>query len=244
MLSPTRFVASTLVSLATLYQVAVSQVPKRDSGPSPTANVVPIHASLVLELDRAIAVLKRGLKEHWPTRDQYLTAFEKTSGKDPAGRTVTKAKTYVECEIGGRLPTHGVWDEKWDAGNSLNLEVQRTIDEFEARREDQFPGALNSSCAAQVPKRVIVSSGVAAGMLRSKVDPIRPGGAYVTGTVVLLATISPKGRVEALRVISGPAMLQQAALEAVRQWTYRPYTLNNIPIEVETTINVVFSLGH
>jgi protein TonB len=47
--------------------------------------------------------------------------------------------------------------------------------------------------------------------------------------------------VEALRVISGPASLQQATLDAVRQWTYRPYLLNNTPVEVETTINVVFA---
>ena len=61
--------------------------------------------------------------------------------------------------------------------------------------------------------------------------------------MVLQATISKTGTITNLRVISGPAMLQQAALDAVKTWRYRPYLLNNEPVEVETTINVIFSLG-
>jgi protein TonB len=60
---------------------------------------------------------------------------------------------------------------------------------------------------------------------------------------VLQATISKTGLIENLRVISGPAMLQQAALDAVKTWRYRPYLLNNEPVEVETTVNVIFTLG-
>jgi protein TonB len=60
---------------------------------------------------------------------------------------------------------------------------------------------------------------------------------------VLRATISKQGRITDLHVVSGPAMLQQAAMEAVRTWRYRPYLLNNEPVEVETTINVIFTLG-
>jgi protein TonB len=81
-------------------------------------------------------------------------------------------------------------------------------------------------------------------MLKTKIDPVYPAEALksqVSGMVVLDARISTKGVVEALRVISGPASLQQAALDAVRQWTYRPYLLNNTPVEVETTVNVVFA---
>jgi TonB family protein len=66
--------------------------------------------------------------------------------------------------------------------------------------------------------------------------------ARVQGTVVLGCTISKTGSIEDLQVISGPAMLQQAALDAVKQWTYKPYILNGEPVEVMTTINVDFSL--
>jgi protein TonB len=58
-----------------------------------------------------------------------------------------------------------------------------------------------------------------------------------------MATISTTGEVENLHVVSGPAMLQQAALDAVKTWRYRPYLLNNEPVPVVTTINVIFNLG-
>jgi protein TonB len=60
---------------------------------------------------------------------------------------------------------------------------------------------------------------------------------------VLQATISKTGLIENLRVISGPPMLQRAAVDAVRSWRYKPYLLNREPVEVETTVSVFFNLG-
>lgn len=91
-----------------------------------------------------------------------------------------------------------------------------------------------------------VSSGVMAGYLLVKTLPQYPAipkVAGIQGTVVLQATISKSGSIENLRAISGPPMLQQAAIDAVRSWRYKPYLLNGGPVEVETTINVVFHLG-
>jgi protein TonB len=99
---------------------------------------------------------------------------------------------------------------------------------------------------AEAPKKVNISAGVAVGLLLQKTVPIYPPiakAARVSGTVVLQATISKTGSIEGLRVISGPAMLQQAALDAVKTWRYKPYLLNNDPVEVETTVNVIFTLG-
>ena len=90
-----------------------------------------------------------------------------------------------------------------------------------------------------------VSSGVMQGMLIYKVIPTYPAIAQATrssGTVVLQATISRTGAIENLRVVEGPAMLRQAALDAVKQWRYRPYMLNGQPVEVETTVDVNFKL--
>jgi len=67
--------------------------------------------------------------------------------------------------------------------------------------------------------------------------------ARIQGTVVLQATISKNGTIENLHVVSGPPMLQQAAMDAVRSWRYKPYLLNGDPVEVETQVNVVFNLG-
>lgn len=78
-----------------------------------------------------------------------------------------------------------------------------------------------------------------------RTTPVYPPIAKATGTqgiVVLQATISKDGKIENLRVLSGPVMLQQAARDAVSQWRYKPFLLNGEPIEVETTVNVVFTL--
>jgi protein TonB len=99
---------------------------------------------------------------------------------------------------------------------------------------------------AAPPKKVNISAGVATGMLIQKTQPTYPPiakAARVSGTVVIQATISKQGTIENLHVVSGPAMLQQAALDAVKSWRYRPYLLNNEPVEVETTVNVIFTLG-
>ncbi|MGA9668025.1 MAG: TonB family protein [Terracidiphilus sp.] len=96
------------------------------------------------------------------------------------------------------------------------------------------------------PRIVTISSGVAQGMLLQKSSPVYPPiakTARVSGTVVLQATISKYGQIENLRVLSGPPMLQKAAVDAVRNWKYKPYLLDSQPVEVDTTVSVVFSLG-
>jgi protein TonB len=91
-----------------------------------------------------------------------------------------------------------------------------------------------------------VSSGVEDALLIRKTMPVYPPigqAAHVEGTVVLEATISKSGTIENLRVASGPPILRQAALDAVQNWRYRPYLLDGEPVEVETTINVIFTLS-
>ena len=86
-----------------------------------------------------------------------------------------------------------------------------------------------------------------AGNLLAKTVPQYPAiakAARIQGTVVLQATIAKDGTIQNLRVINGPPMLQQAAIDAVRSWRYKPYLLNREPVEVETTINIVFNLGN
>ena len=92
---------------------------------------------------------------------------------------------------------------------------------------------------------VHVSATFVEGLLLLKNAPPYPTIARAThteGTVVLEATISKAGAIENLHVVSGPPMLRQAAFDAVRTWRYRPYLLDGQPIEVETTVNVIFSL--
>ena len=94
---------------------------------------------------------------------------------------------------------------------------------------------------------VRVSSGVSAGMLIAPIRPVYPNIARIArveGTVVVEAIISRTGTIDSLRVVRGPVMLQQAALDAIRTARYQPYRLNGNPTEVETTISVNFRLAN
>ncbi len=109
------------------------------------------------------------------------------------------------------------------------------------------PSSMISSIPAAQPKlaqKVQVSSGVAQGLLVHQVTPRYPAQARqarVQGTVVLQALIGKDGSVRNLHALSGPPMLTQAALDAVKQWRYKPYYLDGQPVEAETQINVKFT---
>jgi periplasmic protein TonB len=99
--------------------------------------------------------------------------------------------------------------------------------------------------APVVPQRVRISQGVTKGLLVHRVEPVYPTlarSARVQGEVVLSAIIDTNGQISNLQLVSGHPMLVPAALAAVREWRYKPYLLNGQPVEVETTITVIFSL--
>lgn len=109
-----------------------------------------------------------------------------------------------------------------------------------------FGGPGGAHTVPADPKRVAISAGVALGMLLQKVTPVYPPvakAARVQGTVILQGTINKEGAISELRIVDGPALLQEAAMDAVKQWRYRPFLLKDEPVEVTTTINVVFTLG-
>jgi periplasmic protein TonB len=95
-------------------------------------------------------------------------------------------------------------------------------------------------------KRVRISQGVTKGMLLHKVEPPYPKlalAARITGVVLLKAIISKDGEIKELQVVSGHPILVPAAIDAVKQWRYRPYLLNGEPVEVETNIAVTFQIA-
>lgn len=103
----------------------------------------------------------------------------------------------------------------------------------------------NAPKAADIPKRLVVSQGVSLGMLQSQIEPVYPmiaRRARVQGRVTLRAVISAQGTIESLQVIDGHPMLVSAALDAVKQWHYKPYMLSGQPVEVETTVFVNFHI--
>ena len=105
-----------------------------------------------------------------------------------------------------------------------------------------------TAAVAKVDTSVQIASGVMQGMLLVKQIPIYPQDAKdarVSGTVVLRALIGMDGSIHDLRVVSAPwPSLAASALSAVSHWKYRPYLLNGEPVDVETTVNVIYSLGN
>jgi periplasmic protein TonB len=115
-------------------------------------------------------------------------------------------------------------------------------------------GILNSPGSAlppiPVPPKPVTKPPIVSHMMEGnlvyRVQPNYPGlarSARVQGSVVLRAVISRSGTIENLQVLSGHPLLTSAAIEAVRQWRYRPYILNGEPVEVETQITVNFLLA-
>lgn len=106
-------------------------------------------------------------------------------------------------------------------------------------------GAAAPNLTKATPQRVRVSQGVITGLLIYRIEPTYPPvarAAHIQGVVVLAAIIDKDGNIQNLQVVSGHPLLAPAAIEAVKQWRYKPFLLNGQPLEVETTVNVMFQL--
>ena len=107
----------------------------------------------------------------------------------------------------------------------------------------------NLAAAPTLPKpvpavqRIRISQGVIQGLLIFRVEPTYPPlaqQARIQGAVVMTALIDKGGNVQHLQIVSGHPLLAPAAIEAVKQWRYKPFILNGQPLEVETTVTVSF----
>ncbi|PYX69613.1 MAG: energy transducer TonB, partial [Acidobacteria bacterium] len=117
-----------------------------------------------------------------------------------------------------------------------------------AQSSGQKGGAAEKSPTkpdAARPERVKVSSGVSAGLLIKRVNPIYPAdarAAHIQGTVILQAEITKTGDIADVELVDGPIELASSSVAAVRQWKYKPYLLLGQPVTVETQIQVNYQL--
>jgi TonB family protein len=113
---------------------------------------------------------------------------------------------------------------------------------------EALSGLVNSNPAPAVngPQQAVrISKGISQGLLIKMVQPSYPPLARqmrLEGPVDLQATISKTGTVIGVKQLSGDAVLGHAAVEAVKQWRYKPYYLNGEPIDIQTQITVNFKL--
>jgi protein TonB len=108
-----------------------------------------------------------------------------------------------------------------------------------------LPPVTQGSVRPKLPVRIRVSQRVSEGLLIKKIDPEYPESArqkHVEGSVTLNAVIDKNGDVGQLSVVSGPTLLVPAALDAVRQWKYKPYLFQGEPLAMQTQVMVRFLL--
>jgi TonB family protein len=135
------------------------------------------------------------------------------------------------------------------AGSPQELEsLVNSLQRLSFRDEPRVVAGIISSrppVGAARPQRIVVTQRVSEGMLIKRIDPEYPDSArreHVEGTVTLGAVIDKNGDVGQLSVVSGPTLLVPAALDAVRQWKYKPYLLNGEPLAMQTQVAVLFLL--
>lgn len=156
----------------------------------------------------------------------------------PAGAAVYMRSNIQEFH-GSYVPR----DVELIVGGKKALEAHLELLEDLTQKDDGYFAPPSDAAVAPVVKMINVSSGVSRVMLEHGTAPEYPVAAKaagISGTVVLEARISKEGSVSDLKVVSGPQELQQAAIDAVRAWKYKPYLVNGEPVEVRTQVNVTF----
>jgi len=150
------------------------------------------------------------------------------------------APTHIPSHIitGADIPP-AIYVDDQVAANSEGDELLTTIVSPPPERPTSPP-------VAEMKQRIRVGGNVEAAAIVARVVPKYPEIAklaHISGTVILHAVIATDGTVQELSYVSGPSLLIKAAMDAVREWRYRPTLLNQMPVEVDTTIEVVFNLA-
>jgi TonB family protein len=154
-------------------------------------------------------------------------------------------------ELASRLPVH-----EGDIYSADTLQkIAQAAKDFDEHLTTRFQGANGNGVSFQIvapgaeppaPQRMKVGGNVQAAMVLTKVTPVYPAlakSARVEGIVRLAVIIAPDGTVQEIRALEGPALLIQSAMDAVKHWVYKATLLNGQPIQVETTVDINFTLA-
>lgn len=149
----------------------------------------------------------------------------------------------VTTSVGQQGPSDGV------IGGIPGIEapsgmLHKVIEEANRAPQPPAPARVDRQ-PERPPQRVVMGGNVLEGKLLRKVTPVYPKIALqvrAAGVVRIAAVIGTDGRIRELRALSGHPLLVRAALDAVAQWVYQPTLLNGVPVEIDSTIDVTFTL--
>ncbi|HXZ31326.1 MAG TPA: TonB family protein [Terriglobales bacterium] len=219
--------------------------------PGPVAPMVPTSEQVVTP-------------EQIPEESAPAPMVEKPETPPPAHETATPKAKKAASRIASSEPTASSADDDTDENAPEAIVVksanskpapapQPAADQPAPAALDLAPGSANDaisglvSVSPTVPRQApaTVSQGISQGLLVKKVAPVYPQQALqmkVQGAVQILATISKDGNITNMKLLSGDAILGRAAMDAVKQWKYKPYYLDSQPVEIQTQITVNFKL--
>jgi protein TonB len=211
--------------------------------------------SLILQLLllMTVAVIPLFHTDPLPKRERrsmvYLQAPVETPAITPRIKSPKAAFTPAPARTAIPAPVHTT-EEAPPSPVDTTSEVG-AVGGFPGGAPPEMGGARSMPLPAQTPepapvKRIRVASGVAEANLIHDVPPQYPpeaGRGRIEGTVVLMAVIGTDGTVKDVQVESGPALLAQAAIDAVKQWRYKPYLLNGQPVEIGSRITINFTMS-
>jgi TonB family protein len=175
------------------------------------------------------------------------TAENAAPNPETSGLKSDPAPMVVKSGRAARNAPPKASDRASDGANSKDKDDESEPLLALASSNDGKLSGLMSSVSSTVSKPSLgtlkISQGVSQGLLIKRVNPIYPKMALSThleGAVLIDATINKDGNVTNTKVVSGTPVLAQAALDAVRQWRYKPYYLDGTPVDIQTQITVNF----
>ncbi|HLW79457.1 MAG TPA: TonB family protein [Terriglobia bacterium] len=174
----------------------------------------------------------------------------KTSGQPGANAANTLAP-QVDSQLmndqltaAPRIPQDIKVKTKEEAPPPEGFSAASTVDVADSSAIGGVFGDREHPTVAYVPyPRETIAAGVADGLLMQRTQPVYPPDAWyngITGKVALEIAVSRAGLVESVRIVSGPHVFQKPALDAVKTWRYKPYVIDNVPREFQTTVEITF----
>jgi len=221
------------------------QAPTIPSSPTPTQNIT---ATAVPPNPASALPIERG-PETSPSDTHPAVSKKSTSitVSNPAVKAISDdaATTTLVVKSGVANPAASAQP----APESAEPPALDVASNSSSNSNDQaISGIMNTTAVSlprPVPQRLKVSQGVSQGLLIKSVDPVYPPVArqmHLQGAIQLQATIGKDGSITSVKLLNGDAVLGRAAMDAVKQWKYKPYYLDDQPVEIQTQVTVNFKL--
>ena len=204
---------------------------------------MPLNPMGVLDLSIVTELLIDEIKTYWPASQLWPTLFSDAYFFP----NITGLTPEATAQLTASLPVHE-GDVYSEASALQTRQAVKTFDEHLGvhTTATAASGSQQLDLTISPEQRIKVGGAVITASIVSKVQPAYPAdakAARIQGVVHLSAIIGMDGSVQQLTVLSGPPELVQSALDAVKQWVYKPTMLNGNPVQVETTVDVNFTLA-